>query len=92
MEWYEKFKVGQKVRVVKKVLVWKLPDGGGTGWNPHYMDKTIGNVYEIREIRKRTGYQLGTGEGGLPMNYWYPVESLVLERVKGEQLLFSFMK
>ena len=90
MKWYEKFKVGQKVRVIKKVLVWRLPGGGGSGWNSCYMDKTIGNVYEIRKIDKHTGYQLWP-EGKAGMGYWYPVESLAPERVKGQQLLFNFM-
>ena len=91
MKWYEKFKVGQKVRIIKKVSTWILPGGGGTKWSSRYMDGTIGKVYEIRRIDRGIGYQLGTGiEGG--MNYWYPVESLAPERVKGEQLLFSFMK
>ena len=90
MKWYEKFKVGRKVRVIKKVRVWKLCGGGGTCWNSAYMDKTIGNVYEIRKIDKHIGYQLGT-RGEVPMDYWYPAESLALDRVKGEQLLFNFM-
>jgi hypothetical protein len=98
MEWFEKFKVGQEVRVVKKVPCWVLPDDGGTNWNNEYMDKTIGSVYKIIRIDDFVGYLLFTqisvvSEGYTCLfDYWYPVESLESVNVKGQQLVFNFMK
>lgn len=89
MKWYEKFRVGQKVRVVKKVAAWKLP-GGGTTWNSRFMDRSVGRVYKIVEIHKGTGYRLETRKE-LNYAFWYPVESLEEINVKGKQLLFNFM-
>lgn len=92
MEWFEKFKVGQNVRVVKKVLIWKLPNGGGCSWNDD-MDITVGKVYKILEIIKETGYKLLTENNTYNnWNYWYPAESLACVNVKGKQLLFDFME
>ena len=94
MKWYEKFKVGQKVKVVRKVDVWSFNERGGASWVSG-MDNTIGKLYEIVQINKDVGYQLLTDETAgdtfyyYPMNYWYPLESL--GHIKGEQLLFSFM-
>lgn len=90
MKWYEKFKVGQKVRVVRKVDSWNY--GGRTDWVEN-MNQTIGKTYKIAEIDKYIGYrlctQLKTGFSSF-YNYWYPLKSLAC--VKGEQLLFSFME
>jgi len=87
MQWYDKFKVGQEVKVVKKVTVWRFPNAGECSW-ARDMDSTIGKTYKIIVIDKSVGYQLDT-EGELGYNYWYPVESLV--DIKGRQLLFDFM-
>lgn len=100
MRWYDKFKVGQRVKVVKKIGSWRFAgfcngngftDRGATWvWD---MDKTIGGVFEIVKIDSNVGYRLGTKESvGYDYNYWYPVESLEAENVKGQQLLFNFMK
>lgn len=99
MKWYKKFKVGQEVRVIQKVSYWRLPEGGGSSWNPRYMDKTIGKVYKIIEIKKQTGYKLFTqidaGDNSHVLyrfvDFWYPAESLEEINVKGKQLLFNFM-
>jgi len=87
MKWYDKFKVGQEVRVVKKVLVWRFPNKGGCSWAPD-MDRSIGKTYQIIVIDKSVGYQLDT-ENEFGYNYWYPIESF--SKPKGVQLLFSFM-
>ena len=91
MNWYEKFKVGQEVRVVKEVPHWEFPNGGGCSWNNEInkMHKTVGKVYKIIDIDKFTGYQLDTGNE-LGMDYWYPVDSLDSVSVVGRQLLFEF--
>lgn len=99
MKWYEKFKVGQEVKVVKKIASWTFVNGGGTSWTSPEMDKTIGKTYKIKTVKKTVGYQLLTEKdfpyehddmgGEIGFNYWYPVESLAC--VKGEQLLFNFM-
>ena len=99
MKWYEKFKVGQKVRVVKKVTSWRLDNYNGDGhtgrgatWVSD-MDKTIGKVSTIIFIDTDVGYRLETRKDThYKYNYWYPVESLEEVNVKGRQLLFSFME
>ena len=90
MQWYEKFKVGQEVRVVKKVNSWKL-DGCTTKWNTAGdMDVTIGKTYKIKQINKRVGFQLWTARDvRYKCNYWYPLEAIQVP--KGVQLLFDFM-
>lgn len=93
MEWHKKFKVGQEVKVTKKIQSW---DDGifGTSWDDRYMDKTIGRVYKIKKISPILGYQLLT-ENDFPLdsfNYWYPVESLEAVITKGQQLTFDFME
>lgn len=96
MKWYEKFRVGQEVRVIKKVITWHFENfighgmaGRGASW-VYDMDKTIGKVLEIVEIDKDVGYRLDTiKEFGY--NYWYPVEALQESVLVGEQLLFGFM-
>ena len=92
MQWYEKFKVGQQVKVVKKIVMWKFDDGGrGCSWTVN-MDETVGKVYEIIVIDKDVGYQLNTQlsdrYNDYKYDYYYPVESLA---GVGGQLLFSFM-
>ena len=93
MNWCEKYKVGQKVKVVKKVKSWGGPMYSyGAHW-PQAMNETIGNVYEIVEIDKKTGIRLLTKSeslNSLRYNYWYPVESLADVKVKGEQLYFDY--
>lgn len=86
MEWYEKFKINQKVKVIKKVLIWDYHHS--VRWNSREMDKTIGKVYEIVRISKRMGYRLDTMED-TGYDFWYPAQSLVAS--KGQQLLFNFM-
>jgi len=89
MNWYEKYKVGQKVKVVKKVESWGYPDYQyGATW-ACAMNETIGNVYEIVKIDKKIGIQLSTNFR-LLTSYWYPVESLADAKVKGEQLYFDY--
>ncbi len=91
MKWHEKFKVGQKVKVVKEVVSWELTNGGGAGWElSGRMDKSIGRVYEIIEIDMGLSYKLSTRDE-LEWNYWYPAESLEAVNIKGRQLLFDFM-
>jgi len=94
MKWYEIFKVGQKVKVTKKVSNWNYKYG--TMWNEKYMDGTVGKIYEIIKIDKKIGYRLNTqlpvNFDNMLYNYWYPAEALEKENVKGEQLLFGFMK
>ncbi len=96
MEWYEKFRVGQEVKVVKCVQEWNY--GMLTYWNNKYMDGTVGKIYTIQEIRKNTGFNLNTrisfernGQNSF-WDYFYPAESLESVKVKGQQLMFSFMK
>lgn len=95
MEWYEEFKIGQEVRVVKKVECWKYC-GGSTDWNSQFMDGTLGKVYKIIEIEETAGYklhtQIPTPYDRYLYDYYYPVESLTCVNVKGQQLLFSFME
>lgn len=85
--WYDKFKVGQRVRVVKKVKRWDY--GIRTGWTDN-MDKTLNKIYEIIDIVPPCGYLLKTNIGAWGDDYYYPVESL--RSVAGEQLVFSFMR
>ena len=93
MNWYEKYKVGQKVKVVKKVESWGYPDYWyGATW-ARAMNETIGNVYKIVGIDKKIGIRLLTKSeslSSLKYNYWYPVESLADVKVKGEQLYFDY--
>lgn len=90
MKWYHKFKVGQEVRVIKKISAWRAYDGGyKIGWSTD-MDKTIGKFYKIKSVDRFVGYELWTkGDTYYKYNYWYPMESL--SYVKGRQLLFDFM-
>ena len=96
MKWNEKFKVGQRVKVVKKIESWRFNNfsggygGGGADWVSG-MDKTIGKVFKIINIDTDIGYRLGTKKFTYsPYNYWYPIESLQVS--VGEQLLFNFME
>jgi len=88
MKWYEKFKVGQEVRVTKKVAAWRFPNDGGCSW-ARDMDKTVGKTYKIIKINRSVGYLLDTYDN-VGYDYWYPAESLQL--LVGVQLLFSFME
>lgn len=89
MKWYEKFRAGQKVRVVKRVLYWRVCGGGTVSWNPD-MDRTIGKSYQIKHIDEYGGYELYTEKDTkYKCNYYYPVESLAC--IVGTQLEFSFM-
>ena len=94
MEWYKKFKVGQKVKVVKMVNNWNYA-GRQIGWSSKYMDRTIGQIYKIIKISGESGYslqtQIPTDYGVGLYDYWYPAESLESPIKVGEQLLFSFM-
>lgn len=85
MKWFGKFKIGQKVKVVKKIGQWN-----GVLWAEKNMNRTINKTYKIIQIDPTHGYQLFTeGEFRFGQNYWYPEESLVC--VKDTQLLFNFM-
>ena len=90
MEWHEKFKVGERVKVVKKVSRWKY--GNSVTWNLEGdMDSTVGKIYKIVQINRDIGYQLLTKYDTYhKQDYWYPVESL--RTLVGQQLLFSFME
>ena len=96
MKWYEKFKVGQEVRVVRKTAKWRFDNwegcglsGRGAEWTGD-MDKTIGKVYEIIEINTDVGYKLATmKDTHYEYNYFYPIESLAC--IVGRQLEFAFM-
>ncbi len=93
MEWFEKFKVGQKVKVVKGVKFWYFKESScptGATWDID-MDITIGKVFEIICIDKNIGYRLKTDKiTHCKYNYWYPMESLRI--LAGRQLLFDFME
>lgn len=90
MKWYEKFKVGQKVKVIRKVVSWEI-DGCTRRWNTAGdMNITIGKVYEIKQIQNGVGFQLRTEKDvGYKCNYWYPIEAL--QGLAGTQLEFAFM-
>jgi hypothetical protein len=98
MEWFNKFQVGEKVKVVKKVTSWQFDSyngdgltGRGASWSED-MNKTIGKVFTIISIDTNIGYRLETDKSTqYKYNYWYPVESLEEKNVKGRQLLFKFM-
>ena len=99
MKWYDKFKVGQEVRVVEAITSWRFDNWNGDGytgrgavWTPD-MDKTIGKVFTIIFIDSDIGYKLETRKDTYyKYNYWYPAESLEEINVKGRQLLFDFME
>lgn len=89
------FKIGDKVRVCKKVEHWSFPKGGGCIWSSELMDETIGKVYIIIDIDKAIGYQLDTNISpdywmGDVIDCWYPVEAICLAKKLG-QLEFPFM-
>jgi len=77
-----KFKVGQRVRVVKKIDSWLL-DGVRTRWDG-FMDNTIGRIYTIIGISvskssPNLGYILNTAQDlkhlyGNEWNSYYPEE------------------
>lgn len=92
----QKFMVGQKVKVVKKVVSWHFDNsngelaGRGAEWTLD-MDKTIGKTFEIIDINKDIGYRLKTDKlTDAQYNYSYPAESL--QALEGTQLLFNFME
>lgn len=94
MKWSNKFKVGQEVKVVKKIASWDYAQGyGRTDWVDD-MSQTINKIYKIIEINERIGYklhtQLKTRSFSFPntlYDYWYPVESLQACVSVGQQLL-----
>lgn len=98
MKWFERFKAGQEVRVVKAITSWRFDNfngdsltGRGATWVSD-MDKTIGKVFTIIFIDSDIGYRLETREyTHYKYNYWYPAESLEEINVKGRQLMFNFM-
>lgn len=92
MEWYEKFKINQEVKVIRKVVSWRY-SGCIINWNrAGDMDITIGKFYKIKQIRKRIGFQLWTEKDTkYNHNFWYPLEALQEPLLVGEQLLFNFM-
>lgn len=95
----DKFKVGQRVRVIKKVSSWSYY-GIQCSWDEG-MDMTIGKVYTvIAAIAGKDGiecnseYRLNTSETDVnsDWDYFYPEESLEAGIEIGQQLLFSFME
>jgi len=87
MKWYEKFKVGQKVKVVKKISFWRYYDRR-TDWVDD-MNQTINKIYKIIEIDKYIGCKLHTQifnkYSSTKCDYWYPVEAL--QALIGQQLM-----
>ena len=93
-----KYKIGQKVKVVKQISWWNY--GRYTvGWIPP-MDRTLNKTYEIIEIDKTCyGYRLNTRINVVKSidwdasteNFWYPEESLKPINTR-KQLLFKFMR
>lgn len=93
------FKVGDRVKVIKRVGSWSY-GGISTAWDST-MDKSIGKVYTIVDIAIEeyieacSGYRLntaGTQDGRKDgWNAFYPEESLEHYPKLG-QLQFSFMK
>jgi len=96
MKWYKKFKVGQEVKVVRKINVWQFDNhrtgflmGRGASWATE-MDMTIGKIFKIVNIDTDVGYRLETRKvNSIGYNYWYPVEAL--QALAGKQLEFGFM-
>ncbi len=81
-----KFKIGDKVKVLRK----SVP--GEIYWNPR-MDKAIGKVYRVLQIKKRFQYvivRLQT-ESDTKYNFLYPSKGLEKVIRKNQQLLFDFM-
>ncbi len=91
----DKFKIGQRVRVVKRVNGWSYY-GKHTPWDDK-MDGLIGLEFTIIYISKVddfggcSGYRLNTQEK-IEWDCWCPEESLKAEIVVGEQLQFDFME
>ena len=86
----KKFKVGQRVRVIKKVQSWNSSHGV---WC-NCMDWSLGKVYTVLEVTN-IDYLLDTAydlNNYLVYNYFYPEESLEAEIEIGQQLLFPFME
>ena len=59
MKWCEKFRVGQKVKVVKKITSWQFENydsyrGRGADWADD-RDKTIGKVVRVVRIDSDIG-------------------------------------
>lgn len=88
MIWYEKYKVGMEVKVIKKVDSWNY-GCGEIRWNKH-MDKTINRVYEVVDIDEDCGCKLFTRKY-IGYNFWYPLEYLAYFWPNGQQLVFDFM-
>ena len=91
----DKFKIGQRVKVIKRIYRWSY-NNQETPWDD-IMDNTIGKVYPVIEIHDGStpnscvGYRLDTSYD-IDWAAYYPEESLKAEIVVGEQLLFSFME
>lgn len=80
-----KYKIGDRVRVVRKVLREEFY------WNPR-MNDTVGKVYTILYITYQGWCQLKTETGMESHNFFYLPESLEPEIAIGQQLEFEFMK
>ena len=91
-----KYKLGDRVKVIKCVYAWSSPtvEGCNITWAIN-ANNAIGKVFEIVEVRTSywgsVDYRLKTFDC-CKHNWLFPEESLELEVVIGEQLLFSFMK
>lgn len=80
-----KYKIGDRVRVVRKVLREEFY------WNPR-MNDTVGKVYTILYISYKGWYQLKTETVRQSHNFFYLPESLEPIAAIGQQLEFDFMK
>ena len=78
-----KFKIGDKVKVVRRSIVDEVY------WNCH-MNKAIGKVYTVLEISHRGNVRLNT-KSDTGWNYLYPLKGVEKVIIKNQQLLFSFM-
>jgi hypothetical protein len=65
-----KFKVGDTVKVFRKIESWGDGEKLGAIWINVEMDKTIGKKFKIIKFNKNLGYLLDT-------HYWYPEEALL---------------
>lgn len=75
-----KFKVGDRVKVVRKVST------GNCSWIGLEMNKYIGKVFTINSITLAGNFRFNG------IQWTFPSESLTLYPSKGRQLLFDFME
>ncbi len=81
-----KYKIGDGVKVVKRIRLWDGPQGMWIS----AMDTTLDKYFTIFQIGE-SGYLLNTKIcTGIRFNYWYSADSFDVKI--GEQLVFDFMK